>query len=66
MKRKLNPGEFIITRLIKAAGYSAIFFVGLIFFFLLREGLPTLREVEISSLLSTRWYPIEEYYGILP
>lgn len=66
MKRKLNPGEFIITRLIKAAGYSAIFFVGLIFFFLLREGLPTLREVEISTLLSTRWYPIEEYYGILP
>lgn len=66
MKRKLNTGEFIITRLIKAAGYSAIFFVGMIFFFLLREGLPTLREVEISSLLSTRWYPIEEYYGILP
>jgi phosphate transport system permease protein len=25
-----------------------------------------LREVGVSSLLKTRWYPIEDYYGILP
>jgi phosphate transport system permease protein len=41
-------------------------FVALIFFFLLREGLPTLAEVELSNLFSTRWYPIEDYFGILP
>jgi len=58
--------EFIITRLIKLSGYSAIVFVLLIFFFLLREGLPALREVRLSDLLTERWYPIESYYGILP
>jgi phosphate transport system permease protein len=40
--------------------------VALIFFFLLREGLPTFGEVKLSSLLSTRWYPIEDHFGILP
>ncbi len=58
--------EHIITRLIKISGYSAIVFVGLIFYFLLREGLPTIREVDVGSLFSTRWYPIEDYFGILP
>lgn len=61
-----NWKEHIITGFIKAAGYSAIFFVGLIFFFLMKEGLPTLGEVPLSNLLSTRWYPIEDYYGLLP
>lgn len=58
--------EFVITRLIKLSGYSAIIFVGMIFFFLIREGLPTLNEVPLSSLFSNRWYPIEAYYGTLP
>jgi phosphate transport system permease protein len=58
--------EFIITRLVRLAGYSAIVFVLLIFFFLLREGLPALREVRLSELLTQRWYPIESYYGLLP
>ncbi|MCD6425588.1 MAG: phosphate ABC transporter permease subunit PstC [Anaerolineales bacterium] len=58
--------EFLITALIKAAGYSAILFVGMIFFFLLLESFPALREVELSNLLSSRWYPIEDYYGVLP
>jgi phosphate transport system permease protein len=66
MEKSLSWREFIITRLIQGSGYSAILFVALIFFFLLREGLPTLREVDISSLLNVRWYPIESYYGILP
>jgi len=66
MKSELTWQEFIITRAIKASGYSAIVFVGLIFFFLLREGLPTLGEVPLSSLFSDRWYPIEDYFGILP
>ncbi len=66
MDRDLNLGEAIITRLIKLSGYSAIIFVGMIFYFLLREGMPTLNEVKITNLFSTRWYPIEAYFGILP
>jgi phosphate transport system permease protein len=66
MKSELTWQEFIITRAIKASGYSAIVFVALIFFFLLREGLPTLGEVPLVSLFSDRWYPIEDYFGILP
>ena len=66
MEKSLNWYEFIITRLIKASGYSAILFVALIFFFLVREGIPTFGEVESSSLLDIRWYPIEDRFGILP
>ena len=66
MEKSLNWHEYVITRLIKASGYSAIIFVALIFFFLVREGVPALLEVNIGSLLNLRWYPIEEYYGILP
>jgi phosphate transport system permease protein len=66
MKSQLTWQEFVLTRAIKASGYSAIVFVGLIFFFLLREGLPTLGEVSLFNLFSDRWYPIEEYFGILP
>jgi phosphate transport system permease protein len=58
--------EYVITRSVKAAGYSAILFVGLIFFFLVREGVPALAETPLRDLLGTRWYPIESYYGILP
>lgn len=66
MEKSLNWYEFVITRLIKASGYSAIIFVALIFFFLVREGLPTFAETSLSSLLSIRWYPIEDHFGILP
>ncbi|MBU1662370.1 MAG: phosphate ABC transporter permease subunit PstC [Chloroflexi bacterium] len=66
MESSLNWREYIITRLIKASGYSAIVFVGMIFYFLLREGLPTLGEVSFGTLFSSRWYPIEDYFGILP
>ncbi|GAB4399475.1 MAG: phosphate ABC transporter permease subunit PstC [Anaerolineales bacterium] len=66
MEKSLNWREFIITRAVKASGYSAIVFVLLIFFFLMREGLPALGEVEGSNLFSLRWYPIEEMFGILP
>ena len=58
--------EYAISSIIKISGYSAILFVTLIFIFLLRSGLPTLREVDIQSLLGKRWYPIEDYFGLLP
>jgi len=66
MEKSLNWYEFVITRLIKASGYSAIIFVALIFFFLVREGIPTFAETSLSSLLNIRWYPIEDHFGILP
>ena len=61
-----SRGEWVITRLIQAAGFSSILFVLMILFFLLANGLPALKDVALSNLFSTVWYPIEEYYGILP
>jgi phosphate transport system permease protein len=66
MKFKEQLTTFSITALIKVSGYSAIFFVVMILAFLLGQGLPTVHEVSLSNLLSTRWYPIEDYFGILP
>jgi phosphate transport system permease protein len=66
MKKTLSWSETLITAVVKTCGYSAIVFVILIFFFLLREGVPALSEVKLSELLSTRWYPIEKHFGILP
>lgn len=58
--------EKIVTRTIQFSGYSSILFVLLILFFLLSEGTPALFDVPLSQLFSERWYPIENYYGILP
>ena len=66
MKKSVHWSEPIISAVIKTCGYSAIVFVLLIFFFLLREGVPALAEVKLSNLFSTRWYPIENYFGLLP
>ncbi len=64
--RSVDWSEFVITRLIRAAGYSSILFVGLIFLFLLREGSPAVAEIPLQTLFSIRWYPIEDYFGLLP
>jgi phosphate transport system permease protein len=66
MNKTLNRRETIISAIIKTCGYSAVLFVLLIFFFLMREGLPALFEVKLGNLLATRWYPIENHFGILP
>jgi phosphate transport system permease protein len=66
MKASVTWTESLITNLIKACGYSAIVFVLLIFYFLLSESLPTLGETTLSALLNVRWYPIENYFGLLP
>jgi phosphate transport system permease protein len=58
--------ERLITRIIQAAGYLGILYIALISLFLLREGLPTLAEVPLLKLFSTRWYPIENYFGVMP
>jgi phosphate transport system permease protein len=65
MKRG-KVGEFIISGAIKISGFSAIIFVLMIFLFLIKEGAPAIFEVNLSNLLQVRWYPIEDYFGILP
>jgi phosphate transport system permease protein len=66
MKPTSRPGDAVISTVIKICGYSSILFVGLILFFLLREGLPALWTVDFKSLTQPRWYPIEGYFGLLP
>jgi phosphate transport system permease protein len=63
---KSKPREFLVETLIRVAGFSAIFFVALIFLFLLREGLPAFWETSLANLFGTRWYPNEELFGTLP
>jgi phosphate transport system permease protein len=58
--------EFLIETLIRVSGFSAIFFVALIFIFLVREGAPAFWEVSPNNLFATRWYPIFDIYGTLP
>jgi len=65
-QKKKNPSEFIITKTIQVSGLSSILFVLLILYFLLSEGIPAIFEVPFKDLFSQRWYPIEEYFGILP
>jgi phosphate transport system permease protein len=66
MTRSTVWTEKLITRVIQMAGYSAILFILMILLFLLREGLPALFNVPLSSLFGTIWYPIESLYGIWP
>jgi len=65
-KRHLSWLEFLIERAIQVSGISAIILVILILLFLIKEGTPTFLEVPLSGLFATRWYPVEEYYGLLP
>ena len=58
--------EFFIERAIRVTGVSAILFVGLIFLFLIREGAPAFVEVPLGDLAKVRWYPTEEYFGLIP
>lgn len=66
MKNYQSWFEFLITQLIIISGYSAIIFVGMIFFFLIREGAPALAEVPLDALLGSRWYPIEGLFSLIP
>ncbi len=59
-------GEFAIEGLIQLAGVSTIIIVSLIFFFLLREGIPAFLEIPLSQLFSSRWYPTEGMFGLWP
>jgi phosphate transport system permease protein len=65
-RRASSFGEILIERTIQTTGVSAIILVLMIFLFLIREGVPAFVQVPLSDLLATRWYPIEDYYGLLP
>lgn len=65
-KRRTSLSEFVAERLIRVSGFVAIGFVVLIFAFLLSEGIPAITEVSLDNLLSTRWYPIEDHFGMMP
>jgi len=58
--------EFAIGAAIRVLGFSTIGFVALIFFFLLREGVPVFFEVSPDNLFGTRWYPTFDLFGTLP
>ncbi|MCU0503122.1 MAG: phosphate ABC transporter permease subunit PstC, partial [Anaerolineae bacterium] len=59
-------GEFFIESGIRVLGFSTIGFVLLIFFFLLREGIPAFTKAPLGNLFGTRWYPTFDLYGMLP
>ncbi len=59
-------GEFFVESGIRILGFSTIGFVLLIFFFLLREGIPAFTKVPLGNLFGTRWYPTFDLYGMLP
>jgi phosphate transport system permease protein len=64
--KRIRWSEFAVEALIRALGFSTIGFVGLIFIFLLREGLPVFWEVRLDSFFGTRWYPTFGIFGTLP
>jgi len=64
--KQLRWREMVIEGFIWAAGISTIVIVGLIFLFLIREGLPTFLDIPLRQLFGRRWYPIEDMFGLLP
>ncbi len=65
-KERPHLGEFLIESLVRLAGVSTIGLVALIFFFLLREGLPAFVEMPLTNLFGTQWYPTFAKFGTLP
>lgn len=64
--RGAPASEFLIESFIRILGFSTIGFVVLIFFFLLREGLPTFSKVNLDNLFSLTWYPTFDHFGLIP
>lgn len=65
-RNEVRWGEWLIENLIRLAGVSTIVIIGLIFFFLVREGLPAFLDIPLRQLFSGRWYPIEDIFGMAP
>lgn len=58
--------ELVMENVIRLAGVSVIIIIGLIFLFLLREGLPAFLDVPLRQLFGSRWYPVEDRFGLWP
>jgi phosphate transport system permease protein len=59
-------GELVLESGVRVLGFSTIGFVLLIFYFLLREGLPIFYEVPLGNLFGSRWYPTFDLFGMVP
>ena len=58
--------EVIIEGLIKLCGISAVIIITLIFLFLIKEGAAAFLDIPLRQLFGSRWYPIENRFGLLP
>jgi phosphate transport system permease protein len=58
--------EFFIELGIRIMGQSAIFIVSLILLFLIQAGAPAFFKVPLGDFFSTRWYPTENHFGLVP
>jgi phosphate transport system permease protein len=58
--------EFFIELGIRITGQSAIFIVSLILLFLIQAGAPAFFKVPLGDFFSTRWYPTENHFGLVP
>lgn len=58
--------EFAAEASIRVLGFSTIAIVLLIFFFLLREGMPLFFEVALDNFFGSSWYPTSTLFGVLP
>jgi phosphate transport system permease protein len=64
--QRVRWGEWVVENLIRLAGLSTVLIIGLIFLFLLREGLPAFLDIPLRQLFGSRWYPIEYIFGLWP
>lgn len=64
--RRRPWSERLVEGLIYVAGMSVIAIITLIFLFLVKEAFPIIGQVSLKNLLSARWYPSEDLFGLLP
>ncbi len=65
-RKNRRISESIIEAVIMIAAFSTILLVGLIFLFLLKEGINTFLDIPLRQLFGNRWYPIEGKFGLMP
>ena len=58
---QLSWRELVIEGLIRVAGVSTIFIVGLIFFFLVREGIPAFLDIPLRQLFAAAGIQLKAY-----
>ena len=67
MKMSRKYGEAFVQSLLFISAMASILIMLLIFYFLIHESLPALRDLGILSLLfGAKWHPSGEIYGLLP